>query len=131
MRNPWGRKGKPVLGEDFDDFASEMREGLERPIHTKDGKTFSHAELILNCVFGQIGRGDLKAVPTYIALRDRYGYKAAPVDLAAGLEDDRKLLVEASLRRLEAKRANGLSDYPNGSNEAVDPKAVGNKADEE
>ena len=102
VRNPWGRAGRPKAEAAEDDFVSQMKTLLSRPVRGKDGQTFSHAEIILNGVIKQASEGDIRASKFYHELCRKYA--AELVNVGALAAEVRQNALEEALARIAAKK---------------------------
>ena len=108
VRNPWGSKGKPREGEAAkatDDIASQMQEALAKPIRAKDGKTYTPTQILFNALIPKVAVGNVPAMKLLDQLFDKYGAKPAIGVAAEDIDDNRKQLIDESVRRRRAKLA--------------------------
>ncbi len=105
IRNPWGRAGKPRPDAARDDFARQMAELISQPIRSKDGQTFTQAQLILNGLLKAVSEGDVRAAKYYVELCEKYLPKPTATDLVALADDARQSAIDEALARVAAKRA--------------------------
>jgi hypothetical protein len=105
VRNPWGRAGKPRPDAARDDFARQMAELISQPIRSKDGQTFTQAQVILNGLLKAVSEGDVRAAKFYVELCEKYLPKPTATDLAALADGARQSAIDEALARVAAKRA--------------------------
>ena len=104
VRNPWGSKGKPREGEAAtDDIASQMQEVLAKPIRAKDGKTYTIAEILFNALIPKVAVGNVAAMKFLDHLLEKYGAKPSLGVAVEDVDDNRKQLIDESVRRRQAK----------------------------
>ena len=105
IRNPWGRAGKPRPDAARDDFAMQMAELISQPIRSKDGQTFTQAQVILNGLLKAVSEGDVRAAKFYVELCEKFLPKPTAADLALVAEDARQSAIDDAIARVAAKRA--------------------------
>ena len=110
VRNPWGSKGKPREGEGVkatDDIDLQMRLALAKPIRAKDGKTYTTIEVLFNGLIPKVAVGNVPAMRLLGQLFEKYGAKPSSVVAAEDIDDNRRQLIDESVRRRQAKLAFG------------------------
>lgn len=122
VRNPWGSKGKPREGDGVkatDDIASQMQEALAKPIRAKDGKTYTPTQILFNALIPKVAVGNVQAMKLLDQLFDKYGAKPTIGIAAEDIDDNRKQLIDESVRRRQAKLAfeNRYLDHPTDEND--------------
>ncbi len=113
-KNPWGRGGKPRPDAPTNDFTAHMRRMLTQPVRSKDGQTYSHAEVLFNGLLKSVAAGDVRAARFYVELLEKYGPRSEAVGPTTNLAGDDKAILEWFEQELLA-RAGQERQETNGS----------------